>query len=100
LQDFLHIPSFFSVLDALDIPKMTFLPQFVFNLGFWKVCTEPFGVKIAKEKFIMGFEHGYNKNAEIEALILEQFPNALVIHKKDMQGKDRMTFAIVGDFNE
>ena len=56
--------------------------------------------KIAKDKFILAFEHGYNKNAEIEEIILNKFPAAKVIHKKDMQGKDRMTFAIVGDFNE
>ena len=53
-----------------------------------------------KEKFIMGFEHGYNKNDEIEALIKSYYPNALVIHKKDLQGKNRMTFAIEGDFDE
>lgn len=69
------------------------------GLKFYRVIIED-AKKIAKEKFIMGFEHGYNKNEEIEALILKEFPNALVIHKKDMQGKDRMTFAIVGDFNE
>lgn len=69
------------------------------GLKFYRIIIED-AAKIAKEKFIMGFEHGYNKNAEIEALILKQFPNAKVIHKKDMQGKDRMTFAIVGDFNE
>ena len=68
------------------------------GLKFYRIIIED-TVKIAKDKFILGFEHGYNKNAEIEALILEKFPNAKVIHKKDMQGKDRMTFAIVGDFN-
>ena len=39
-------------------------------------------------------------NEAIEALILKEFPTAKVIHKKDMQGKNRMTFAIVGDFSE
>lgn len=68
------------------------------GLKFYRIIIED-AVKIAKEKFIIGFEHGYNKNNEIESLILKQFPNAKVIHKKDMQGKDRMTFAIVGDFN-
>ena len=37
---------------------------------------------------------------EIEALIKTYYPNALVIHKKDLQGKNRMTFAIEGDFDE
>ena len=48
----------------------------------------------------MAFEHGYDKNEAIEDLIKKEFPNALVIHKKDLQGKNRMTFAIVGEFNE
>ena len=69
------------------------------GLKFYRVIVEN-AHKIAKEKFIMAFEHGYNKNDEIEQLILKNFPNAKIIHKKDLQGKDRMTFAIVGDFNE
>lgn len=69
------------------------------GLKFYRIIIEN-ASKIAKEKFILAFEHGYDKNAEIERLILASFPNAKVIHKKDMQGKNRMTFAIVGDFNE
>lgn len=68
------------------------------GLKFYRIIVED-AAKIAKEKFILAFEHGYNKNDEIEQLIKAKFPTALVIHKKDMQGKDRMTFAIVGDFN-
>jgi hypothetical protein len=34
------------------------------------------------------------------ANILKEYPNAVVMHKKDMQGKNRMTFAIVGDYSE
>ena len=66
------------------------------GLKFYRIIVENLH-KIAKEKFILAFEHGYNKNAEIEELILKHFPNAKVIHKKDMQGRDRMTFAIVGE---
>ena len=69
------------------------------GLKFYRIIVEN-AVKIAKDKFIMAFEHGYDKNAEIEALILQHYPSATVIHKKDMQGKNRMTFAIVGDFDE
>lgn len=69
------------------------------GLKFYRIIIED-AAKIAKDKFILAFEHGYNKNAEIEELIKNKFPNAKVIHKKDMQGKDRMTFAIVGDFDE
>lgn len=66
------------------------------GLKFYRIIVENLH-KIAKEKFVLAFEHGYNKNAEIEELILKHFPNAKVIHKKDMQGRDRMTFAIVGE---
>ena len=51
------------------------------------------------KKCILAFEHGYNKNKEIEEIILNIYPNAKVIHKKDMQGKDRMTFAIINEVN-
>ena len=69
------------------------------GLKFYRIIVEN-ASKIAKDKFIMAFEHGYDKNAEIESLILASFPSAKVVHKKDMQGKNRMTFAIVGDFDE
>ena len=69
------------------------------GLKFYRVIIED-AKKISKDKFIMAFEHGYDKNEAIEALILKEFPTAKVIHKKDMQGKNRMTFAIVGDFSE
>lgn len=69
------------------------------GLKFYRIIIEN-ADKIAKDKFILAFEHGYNKNDEIEKIILNKFPKAQVIHKKDMQGKDRMTFAIVGDFDE
>ena len=66
------------------------------GLKFYRIIVENLH-KIAKEKFILAFEHGYNKNQEIEELILKYYPSAKVIHKKDMQGKDRMSFAIVGE---
>ena len=67
------------------------------GLKFYRIIVENLN-KIAKEKFILAFEHGYDKNKEIEELILKHYPNAKVVHKKDMQGRDRMSFAIVGDF--
>ena len=66
------------------------------GLKFYRIIVENLH-KIAKEKFILAFEHGYDKNAEIEELILKHYKNAKVIHKKDMQGRNRMTFAIVGE---
>ena len=66
------------------------------GLKFYRIIVENLH-KIAKEKFILAFEHGYDKNAEIEELILKHYKKAKVIHKKDMQGRNRMTFAIVGE---
>jgi release factor glutamine methyltransferase len=48
--------------------------------------------KIMKPKFMMAFEHAFDKAEELKKLILSYFPEATVIQKKDMQGKDRMTF--------
>ena len=67
------------------------------GLKFYRIIVENLH-KIAKERFVLAFEHGYDKNEEIEAIIKHNYPDAKVIHKKDMQGKNRMTFAIVGDF--
>jgi release factor glutamine methyltransferase len=47
---------------------------------------------ILKPKSMMAFEHAFDKAEELKALILQFFPNADIIQKKDMQGKDRMTF--------
>jgi release factor glutamine methyltransferase len=52
--------------------------------------------KILNDKFIMGFEHGYDKKEEIEALCKTYFPTANIYTLKDMQGLDRMTFVIRG----
>ena len=56
--------------------------------------------KIMKDKCILGFEHGYNKTQEIEAICKEYFPDAKIYTKKDLQGLDRMTFVIRGFNNE
>lgn len=47
---------------------------------------------IMKPKFMMAFEHAFDKAEQLKKLIIEYFPNADVVQKKDMQGKDRMTF--------
>ena len=52
--------------------------------------------KILKDKFIMGFEHGYNTSKAIEDLAKKLYPEAIVFTKKDMHGRDRMTFVIQG----
>ncbi len=50
--------------------------------------------KYVKERYIIGFEHAYDKTKELRAIIDEHFNDVLVIHKKDLQEQDRMTFII------
>lgn len=58
------------------------------------------GVKpLLKDKAIICFEHGYDKREEMLALAKKYFPNAKAEVLKDLEGKDRMTFIYVGDFN-
>lgn len=49
---------------------------------------------LLNDKFIIGFEHAYNKAKEIKELIRQAFDDVEIIQLKDLQGKDRMTFAI------
>ena len=51
-----------------------------------------------KEKAIIAFEHGFDKKEEMIGLANKYFPNSKVEVKKDLEGKDRMTFIYVGDF--
>ena len=52
------------------------------------------------DKALIAFEHGYDKKDEMLKLSKTYFPNAKVEVLKDLEGKDRMTFIYVGDFNE
>lgn len=53
-----------------------------------------------KDKAMICFEHGYDKKKEIESLAKLNFPKARVETLKDLEGRDRMTFIYIGDFNE
>lgn len=48
------------------------------------------------EKGLIAFEHGYQQSADIKALVETYLPDAKVMQKKDMQGKDRMTLIGMG----
>ncbi len=48
--------------------------------------------KFLNEKALIAFEHGYQQSEAIKTLINKYLPSAIVMQKKDMQGKDRMTF--------
>lgn len=58
------------------------------------------GVKpLLKDKAMICFEHGYDKKNEMLSLANKYFPNARAEVIKDLEGKDRMTFIYVGDFD-
>lgn len=46
------------------------------------------------DKFIVAFEHAYDKSKQLKKIIQKHFTGVDIIQKKDMQGKDRMTFII------
>ena len=65
------------------------------GLKFYRIILS--GAKeILKEKAIIAFEHGYDKKDEMIKLAKEYFNDADVEVVKDMQGKDRMTFIVIG----
>ena len=46
------------------------------------------------DKFIIAFEIGYKQGEKIKKIAKENYPNADIILKKDLQGKDRFIFVI------
>ncbi len=49
---------------------------------------------LLNDKFIVGFEHAYDKAKELKRIIKKNFEDVEIIQKKDLQGKDRMTFIV------
>lgn len=47
-----------------------------------------------KDRFIIAFEHAYDKAEELKKIITEHFSDVEIVQKKDMQGRDRMTFVL------
>ena len=69
------------------------------GLKFYRIILS--GIKdLLKEKAIIAFEHGFDKKDAMIELSKTYFPNSKVEVLKDLEGKDRMTFIYVGDFNE
>ncbi len=63
------------------------------GLDFYRQIIE--GAKaLLKDRFFMAFEHAYDKAKELRDLINKNFTDVEIIQKKDLQGKDRMTFII------
>ncbi len=69
------------------------------GLDFYRIIVEDSSL-IAKDKFMLAFEHSYMQNKEIKEIILNKYPSAKIEQIPDLQGKDRMTFAFIGDFDE
>lgn len=63
------------------------------GLHFYRLILEE-APNFVKDRFIIAFEHAYDKAKELKKLISKHFDGVEVIQKKDMQGKDRMTFII------
>ena len=68
------------------------------GMKFYRIILENVHT-LLKEKAIVCFEHGYDKKEDMLALAKHYFPEARVEVLKDLEGKDRMTFIYVGDFN-
>jgi len=49
---------------------------------------------ILNDKYIIAFEHAFNKAKQLRKIIKKHIHNVEIIQIKDMQGKDRMTFII------
>lgn len=69
------------------------------GMKFYRIILS--GVKpLLKDKALIAFEHGYDKKDDMIKLANFYFPNSKVEVLKDLEGKDRMTFIYVGDFDE
>lgn len=63
------------------------------GLDYYKEIIEN-AESILNDKYIIAFEHAYNKAKHIKKIIKKNISDCEIIQKKDMQGKDRMTFII------
>ncbi len=63
------------------------------GLDFYRKIIEG-AESILNDKYIIAFEHAYDKAKELKKIIKKNIKDCEIIQKKDMQGKDRMTFVI------
>ena len=64
------------------------------GLKFYRVILRDLA-KHLNDRALIAFEHGYDKKLEIEKIAKTYFPSARVETKKDLEGRDRMTFIYV-----
>ncbi|MFP4186887.1 MAG: peptide chain release factor N(5)-glutamine methyltransferase [Acholeplasmataceae bacterium] len=65
------------------------------GLAFYQNIIESVGPYL-NERALIAFEHGYQQKRAIRKIATRHFPDAVIIQKKDIQGKDRMTFIGIG----
>ena len=63
------------------------------GLDFYKEISKN-AESILNDKYIIAFEHAFNKAKQLKKIIKKHIHDVEIIQKKDMQGKDRMTFII------
>jgi len=63
------------------------------GLDYYKVILSEANAYL-NDRFIIAFEHAFNKAKDLKKLIKKYFKDVEIIQKKDLQGKDRMTFII------
>lgn len=67
------------------------------GLKFYRIILS--GVKdLLKDRAIVAFEHGYEMRESLQKIIKENLGDVKIETLKDLEGKDRMTFIYVGDF--
>lgn len=66
------------------------------GLKFYRIILKDAKKVLKKDKFMIAFEHAYDKANEIREIAKKEYPNANVFTIKDMEGKDRMTFVLMG----
>ncbi|MBN2604209.1 MAG: peptide chain release factor N(5)-glutamine methyltransferase [Bacilli bacterium] len=63
------------------------------GLDFYRIIIRG-ASQILKDRYLIAFEHAYNKSKDIKKIIKKHLKDVEIIQKKDLQGKDRMTFII------
>lgn len=63
------------------------------GLDFYRILLKD-AESILNDRYIIALEHAYDKTKALHKLIKKYLKHVRIIHKKDMQGKDRMTFIL------
>lgn len=64
------------------------------GLKFYRLILSEAREYLNPDKFIIGFEHGYDKKDDLNKIITEYFPECKIVNIKDSADRDRMTIII------